>query len=88
MRIELNISEGQLQRVDALAARFDVTRDEAVRRGLEAVLAQPSPARPMNAADEAAVFARVFGSWKPLGIDGLEWQRKLRAEWDDDVVVE
>jgi hypothetical protein len=30
-------------------------------------------------------MSAVFGIWKHRGIDALEYERKLRAEWDRDV---
>ena len=88
MRIDVEIPESQLKQVDALASSLRLTREETVRRGLDRLLAEPIPPHPMSRAAEKIVFDEVFGSWKGSGIDGLEWQRKLRAEWDDDAIVE
>lgn len=35
-------------------------------------------------ADFKRSLAAAFGSWKGHGIDGLEYQRQVRAEWDRD----
>ena len=38
--------------------------------------------------DFDAVLDRAIVAWADIEIDGLEWQQKLRAEWDRDAVVE
>jgi hypothetical protein len=35
-------------------------------------------------AEDEAAFKAAFGMWKNRGIDGVDYQRQLRAEWDRD----
>ena len=34
-------------------------------------------------AERRAAMMAGFGIWKDRGIDGLEYQRRIRSEWDD-----
>lgn len=35
-------------------------------------------------AERRAAMEAAFGIWKDRGIDGLDYQRAIRAEWDRD----
>jgi Arc/MetJ-type ribon-helix-helix transcriptional regulator len=76
MRTLVDIPEDKIAALDALARRKSWSRAEAVRQGIDRLLAED------QAADMAALN-EAFGSWKHLGIDGLAYQRALRAEWDE-----
>lgn len=75
MRTLVDIPDDKIATLDALARRRSWSRAEAVRQGIDRLLAEE------KAAEQADLDA-AFGAWKHLGIDGLELQRSLRAEWD------
>lgn len=79
MRALVDIPDVMLRQLDALAARMEWSRAEAVRRAVTEMLDREAEAE--RAADKAAIDA-VFGMWKDRGMDGLEYQQVLRAEWD------
>jgi hypothetical protein len=49
-----------------------MSRAEAVRQAIAAYLAEKRKKPTVD----------VFGLWADRGIDGLEYQEKMRAEWD------
>ena len=71
----MDIPDDKLAALDALARRKSWSRAEAVRRSIDQML-EAEKAAEMAALDEA------FGGWAHLGIDGLEYQHAIRAEWD------
>lgn len=75
MRTLVDIPDDKISALDVLARKKSWSRAEAVRRGIDLLLAAEEAAE-MTALDEA------FGSWAESGIDGLEYQRAIRAEWD------
>lgn len=68
-----------MKRLDTFAAAKGWSRAEAVRQAVAGLLEREAAAE--RAADKAA-FDAVFGMWKDRDIDGLAYQRALRAEWD------
>jgi hypothetical protein len=44
---------------------------------------QKSSSKSSRMANDDAL-ARAFGIWRHMKIDSLEYQRKLRAEWESD----
>ena len=81
MRTIVDIPEDQLRRVDTIARRRNWSRAATVRKALELfVESEPD--------DFDAVLDRAIVAWADIDINGLEWQQKLRAEWDRDAVVE
>ena len=78
MRTIIDLPDDQLQWLAGVCAREGISRAEAIRRAVEASMQSDSEADFKRALDAA------FGSWQGHGIDGVEYQRKLRAEWDRD----
>ncbi len=76
MRTLVDIPDDKISALDALARRKSWSRAEAVRQGINRLLAAEKAAD-MQALDEA------FGGWDHFGVDGLAYQRAIRAEWDD-----
>lgn len=71
MRTIVEIPEGQLSALAELCRREKISRAEAIRRAVaEYALRQRS-----GRADDA------FGLWRPRGVDGLAYERRLRREW-------
>ena len=75
MRTLVDIPDEKLSALDALARKKSWSRAEAVRRGIDQLLAAE------KAADTAALDA-AFGGWEHLGGDGLAYQRAIRGDWD------
>jgi len=73
MRIIINLSVVQLQALDIYRKPLGISRSEAIRRAVAAQI----PADPIRKRD----FSAVFGAWKGRGLDGLEYEHRLRKEW-------
>jgi hypothetical protein len=71
MRTIVDIPVEQLRQLSDLCRREDLSRAEAIRRAIALLLngALPPP-------DEA------FGLWRDHGTEGVEYQQRLRKEWD------
>jgi hypothetical protein len=72
MRTIIEVPEAQLDALDALCRRENISRAEAIRRAVAAYVGRAS----------AAARASAFGLWRDRGIDALAYERGLRAEWD------
>ncbi len=72
MRTIIDLPPDQIERLANFCAREHISRAEAVRRAVAALLDD----------EKERAFKAAFGAWKHLGIDGLEYQRQIRAEWD------
>ena len=80
MRTIVDLTDEQLAELKRLCEREGISRAEAVRRGVDLLLTRQKAAEyEFKSALDAA-----FGMWKDRDIDGVEYQRKLRAEWDRD----
>ena len=77
MRTLVDIPDQQLKALNALSKQRKVSRAALVR---EAVSAYIDSSKKIER--EEALKAG-FGLWKDRGIDGLEYQKKIRAEWGD-----
>jgi hypothetical protein len=75
MRTIIDVPDTQLEALDALCRREGISRAEAIRRAIALQL------REAHVGDAA----RAFGLWRDRGIDGLEYERSLRDEWDGRV---
>lgn len=75
MRTIIELPEEQLRALDAWRQSRGVSRAEAVRRAVAELLGNGEQVR---AAADAA-----FGLWRDRGVDGLDEQQRLRAEWDE-----
>ena len=76
MRTIVELTDIQVQRLAEYTTHLGISRAEAIRRAVDALLG----------ADEMEhrrrVLLRTAGAWKHLGIDGLDFQQKLREEWE------
>lgn len=72
MRTIIDLPEEQIKALKLLAERENASRAELVRRAVSDYLAQ----RPCAGADSA------FGIWRKRGEGGLEYQARIRQEWD------
>lgn len=71
MRTIVDIPPVQLQQLEAICQREELSRAEAVRRAIARFVQEH------GAAPDAA-----FGLWKGRGHDGVRYQQALRGEWD------
>ncbi len=74
MRIITDIPEEYIEPLKAYCQEKSISRAEAIRRALRAFLPHPHNKELME------FFGMLKGSDFP---DGLEYQRAIRAEWDE-----
>ncbi len=71
MRTIIELPQDQLNHLDAHCRRENVSRAEAIRRAVAAMLAERSKAD----------AAGAFGLWRDQAVDALAEQERLRNEW-------
>lgn len=76
MRTIIDLPQEQLEELKMVCQQKDISRAEAVRQAVKEYLIQAKTSK-LHAA-----LADTFGVWKHKNIDGVEYQRALRAEWD------
>ena len=70
VRILIDIPERQVEDLAAICAARKLPRTEVIRQAVTAwIAAQKPPA------------TEAFGLWGDTAIDGLTYQKKIRAEW-------
>jgi len=72
MRTIVDLPEDQIRELDRARDSAGISRAEAIRRAVAQYLSSNLPG------DEE----EAFGIWKNRGIDSLEYERKLREEWE------
>jgi hypothetical protein len=72
MRTLVDIPNSELEALSALSKAEGVSRAESIRRAIKAYVELNRPLAKHEG----------FGLWKDYDIDGDEYQRKIRAEWD------
>jgi len=77
VRTIVDLPEEQIQALDAYSKKHGVSRAEAIRRAVAMFLPKRRPRR-LDFRNHPA-----FGSWKEREVDSVEYQQKLRAEWND-----
>jgi metal-responsive CopG/Arc/MetJ family transcriptional regulator len=70
MRTIIELPNDQLDALEGICRRDRISRAEAIRRAVALLVQQ------RNAGEHDA-----FGLWRTRGVDGLAYQRRLRAEW-------
>lgn len=85
MRTIIDLTDEQIEQLRSYCECEGVSRAEAVRRGVDLLLARDREARTLRLAQRRSALAATFGMWKDRGIDAVDFQRTLRAEWDRDV---
>lgn len=71
MRTLVDMDEGQVHNLDALARRLKRSRAALIREAVAEYLDR-------NAVED---IEAAFGLWGDRKIDGLAYQEKLRSEW-------
>lgn len=74
MRTLVDIPEPQLRRLDSRARSNGVSRAALIREAVDKLLGP----------DEVLTLDQAFGLWGDHVVDGLEYQQRIRAEWDRD----
>jgi Arc/MetJ-type ribon-helix-helix transcriptional regulator len=72
MRTIVDLPEKQVRGLDRLCDDQGISRAEAVRRAVADLLARRTG---------RGRTLRGFGVWKDRSLDGVSYQRRLRAEW-------
>ncbi len=72
MRTLVDIPDVELEALNALSKAEGISRAESIRRAIKAYVEANRP----------LAIHEGFGLWKDYGIDGDEYQQKIRAEWD------
>lgn len=73
MRALINFSDEQVRALDELSRERGDSRSALVREAVAEYLARHHPGQ----IDDA------FGLWHDRVLDGVEYQRRLRSEWDE-----
>lgn len=73
MRSIIDLPEEQLDALAEICRREGISRAEAIRRAVAAYVETKTPGTPEEA----------FGLWAERGIDGLDYERALRSEWEE-----
>lgn len=73
MRTIIDIPDEYLQTLALLCEKKSISRSEAIRQAIGAYLEECK----VDLSDKA------FGIWKNKPVDGVEYQSKMRDEWDD-----
>jgi hypothetical protein len=73
MRTLVDIPDSELEVLNTLCKSEGISRAESIRRAIRAYVELRTP---MPKLEDG------FGLWKDRDIDGLEYQLKIRSEWD------
>ncbi|MFN0095734.1 MAG: ribbon-helix-helix protein, CopG family [Dehalococcoidia bacterium] len=76
MRTIVDLTDDQLAALKAYCGRERVSRAEAVRRAVDALVCQDPRER------RKAAIAAAFGMWKDRNIDAMDYLAELRTEWE------
>ena len=71
MRTLVDIPEDELEELNLLSRSRKVSRAELIRQAVAGFLAE-----------NRAGLEDSFGMWSKRGVDGVEYQEKLRSEWE------
>jgi metal-responsive CopG/Arc/MetJ family transcriptional regulator len=71
-RILTDMPEETVKRIEEVAARRKISRAEFIRQAVDQALA----------AEAQASFESAFGAWRDFDEDGIDFQRRLRGEWE------
>ncbi|WP_295531975.1 CopG family transcriptional regulator [Novosphingobium sp. Chol11] len=74
MRTLVDIPDPQLRRLDVRAQSAKRSRASLIREAVDQFLGP----------DDVLSIDQVFGLWGDHALDGVEYQRRIRAEWDRD----
>lgn len=75
VRALISFNDAQLKKVDHLAKKNKKSRAQFIREAVDQYVTQ----KEMTWKE---IVMKTAGIWKHKNIDGLEYERKLREEWD------
>lgn len=75
MRTTVELPQDQVEALDRMSEEDRRTCEAVIRAAVADYLEQ-------QRSDRRAAMEAGFGIWKDRGIDGLEYERAIRAEWD------
>ena len=75
MRMSLELPKDQVEAIDRLSEENRRTCEAVIQAAVAEFLEEDRKRR-------RRLMMAAFGIWKDRGIDGLEYQRAIRAEWD------
>ena len=78
MRTIVDLTDEQVRELAQLCAREKISRAEAIRRAVDALLRD----RERRRAERKAALDAAFGMWKDRGIDTDTYLAEIRFEWD------
>jgi len=78
MRTIIDLPDDQIRGLAEYCTHERISRAEAVRRAVARLIDNEEERKQ----ERSAALNAAFGMWKDRGIDAVEYQRKLRAEWD------
>lgn len=78
VRTIIDLPEEQIEALAELCARERISRAEAIRRAVDAMLEERAAKR----AARKAALERTFGTWAKYGIDTDTYLAEMRSEWD------
>ena len=78
VRTLISLSDQNLKRLDRLARRSKKSRAQLVREAIDLYLKKNDN----NRESWKELVRQTAGLWKHKNIDGLEYERKLREEWE------
>ena len=73
MRTIIDLPAHQIEALDAVCVRDQISRAEAIRRAVALLIKTQA-----EVAGSAA-----FGLWRDRAIDGVEYQNRIRQEWHE-----
>lgn len=73
MRTIVDLPDEQIDGLSRLCEREQISRAEAIRQAVQKYLSEQEEAPPLES---------FFGIWKDRDFDALEYEDKIRAEWD------
>jgi hypothetical protein len=71
MRTLVDIPDGELEQLTVLSRSRNVSRAELIRQAVSGFLSE-----------NRAGLENSFGLWKKRAVDGVEYQERLRGEWE------
>lgn len=77
MRTIIDLPDEQIRGLRALCERQGISRAQAIRRAVQALLEHDSKEH------RVALLEAGFGAWAPHKVDARALVDELRAEWDD-----
>lgn len=83
MRTIIDLPEEQIQALQVLGEQEQKSRAALIREAVGKLLAEQLHKTQDREKARLAAIDAVFGMWEDWNVDGVEYQRALRREWDE-----